>query len=66
MTNHLKVQVSKKRKKKSKFSNKYHLQYHPFLLSVILMVGNIFIIFADMMKLKLLKTESLDYAILER
>ena len=49
MTNHLKVQVLKKRKKKSKYCNKYHLQYHPFLLSVILMVGNI-IIFADIMK----------------
>lgn len=49
MTNHLKVQVLKKRKKKSKYSNNYHLQYHPFLLSVILMVGNI-IIFADIMK----------------
>ena len=63
MTNHLKVQVLK-RKKKSKCSNKYHLQYHPFLLSVILIVGNI-IIFADIMKLKLSKTESLDNAILE-
>ena len=64
MTNHLKVQVLK-RKKKSKCSNKYHLhEYHPFLLSVILIVGNI-IIFADIMKLKLSKTESLDNAILE-
>ena len=64
MTNHLKEQVLKKRMKKSKYSNKYHLQYHPFLLSVILIVGNI-IIFADIMKLKLSKTESLDNAILE-
>ena len=63
MTNHLKVQVLKKRKK-SKCSNKYHLQYHPFLLTVILIVGNI-IIFADIMKLKKSKTESLDNAILE-
>ena len=64
MTNHLKVQILKKRMKKSKYSSKYHLQYYPFLLNVILIVGNI-IIFADTMKLKLSKTESLDNAILE-
>ena len=64
MTNHLKVQILKKRMKKSKYSSKYHLQYYPFLLNVILIVGNI-IIFADIMKLKLSKTESLDNAILE-